>query len=202
MKNTLVILGAGGHAKVCHEIAEKMNKWSNIIFLDDNLSNQSFKITGPISDYKNYKESDFFVGIGSNKVRKKIFEMLEKEHLTIVTLIHPHTTISRTVNIGIGTVIMPGVILNASTLIGKANILNTACTVDHDNVIGDFVHISPGSNLSGEVKVGELSWIGMGSSVINKIEITRNVTLGAGSTVVKNIITEGTYVGTPVRRIG
>lgn len=35
-KEQLVIIGAGGHAKVCYDIAKLMNQWNKIILLDDN----------------------------------------------------------------------------------------------------------------------------------------------------------------------
>ena len=83
MSDTLVILGAGGHAKVCYDIALAMDQWSEIIILDDNQQNDYFTISGPISDYVKYDDADFFIAIGSNKVRKTLILDLSTQNLSI-----------------------------------------------------------------------------------------------------------------------
>lgn len=197
MSDTLVMLGAGGHAKVCYDIALAMNQWSEIVILDDNIQNDYFTISGPISDYIIYDDADFFIAIGSNDVRKKFILDLIAQNLSIATLIHPSAIMGSKVQIGLGSVLMPGVIVNANTQIGQGCIFNTATTVDHDCKIADYVHLSPGVHVSGTVLIGEATWIGTGTSIINNINITNKVIIGAGATVIKDISDPGTYVGIP-----
>ena len=197
---TLVLLGGGGHAKVCYEIAISMNKWKTIIVLDDNSDNNFFEINGPISDYLDYKDTaDFFVSIGSNDVRANFIKKLEEYGCQLTTLIHPSAIISPSANIGLGTVVMPGVIINANSVIGNSVILNTACTVDHDNRIGNFVHVSPGVHLAGNVTVGSFTWVGIGTSVSNNLSISKDSMVGAGSNIVTNLDSKGIYFGNPAR---
>ncbi|MGF3141085.1 acetyltransferase [Facklamia sp. P13064] len=198
---TLVIIGAGGHAKVCYEIALLMNKWDTIIILDDNLENNFFEISGKVNDYKKYLNSaDFFVAIGSNETRSKIYEDILEQSGSLATLIHPNAILSEYLKIGEGTVIMPGVIINADSEIGKGVILNTSCTIDHDNNIGDYVHISPGAHLAGNVTVEGKTWVGIGSNIINNIKISKNCIIGAGSLVLTNIQVSDIYIGSPVKK--
>ncbi|MBG9989137.1 acetyltransferase [Aerococcaceae bacterium DSM 111176] len=201
MSDTLVMLGAGGHAKVCYDIALAMEQWHEVIILDDNQENDYFTISGPISDYINYDDADFFIAIGSNEVRKKFILDLIAQNLSIATLIHPSVIIGSKVQIGQGSVLMPGVIVNAKTQIGQGCIINTATTIDHDCQIDDYVHLSPGVHLSGTVSIGESSWIGTGTSVINNINITSQVIIGAGATVINDINHVGTYVGVPIEKV-
>ncbi|MFW3505750.1 acetyltransferase [Aerococcus viridans] len=201
MNTQLVIIGAGGHAKVCYEIAESMNQWSEITILDDKPENDFFKISGPISTFIDYPDADFFVAIGSNDVRRRFYEMIIEKQYNLATLIHPNSTISKSTQISDGTVIMPGVIINSSTVVGKGVIFNTAATADHDNVINDYVHISPGSHLAGNVVIGKNSWIGLGANLINNIIIEDNIIIGAGSLVLKNLEEPGIYYGIPAKRI-
>ncbi|WP_124059213.1 acetyltransferase [Vaginisenegalia massiliensis] len=201
MKDRLVIIGAGGHAKVCYEIAKLLNCWRNIIFLDDCLENNYFHIQGPISNYKYFLESDFFVAIGSNEIRKKFITILEESGASLIKLVHPQSIVSDSVSIGAGSVVMGGVVINACSKIGRGCIINTGCTIDHDCNIKDFVHISPGTNVSGSVQIGCLSWLGTGTTVINNIEISEKVIIGAGSVILKNIKDQGTYVGHPCKKI-
>ncbi|MGH2110168.1 acetyltransferase [Aerococcus urinaeequi] len=199
MSAQLIIIGAGGHAKVCYEIAEFMNQWSEITILDDKSENDFFKISGPISTFTDYPDADFFVAIGSNDVRRRFYEMIIEKQYNLATLIHPSSTISKSTEIGYGTVIMPGVIVNSNTVVGNGVILNTAVTVDHDNIINDYVHISPGSHLAGNVVVGEESWIGMGTNIINNIGIKKDIIVGSSSNVVDNLSDPGLYYGNPAK---
>lgn len=197
----LVMIGAGGHAKVCYDIAQKMNKWNEIIILDDNLDNDYFEIAGSISEFEDYIDtSDFFVAIGSNETREEITNKLINKDATITTLIHSQATIASNVEIEIGTVVMAGVVINSATKIGEGCIINTSSSIDHDNTIGNFVHISPGVNLAGSVSIGNKTWLGIGTNIINNTNITSNIIIGAGSTVVSNLLKRGTYVGTPAEK--
>lgn len=199
MNKTLVMLGAGGHAKVCYDIAQKMNKWNEIIVLDDNPKNDYFKISGQLNDIRQYPSADFFVAIGDNKIRTKITEELFKLNMKIITLIHPKAVIGSNVKIEAGTVIMAGVVINSATEIGKGCIINTSSSVDHDNKIGDFVHISPGVNLAGFVNIGSKTWIGIGSIVKNNVNIGDNIIIGSASLVLNDLYEEKIYFGVPVK---
>jgi sugar O-acyltransferase (sialic acid O-acetyltransferase NeuD family) len=205
MKKRLIIIGASGHGKVVADIAEKMGKWQEFVFLDDNKSKKicgNFKVIGATIDTHKYVgDSDFFVAVGDNLTREKIQEKLQSVGASIVTLVHPSAVIAGDVDIGIGTAIMAGVVINSATIIGKGCIINTNASLDHDNILGDYVHISPGVNIAGSVKIGHGTWIGIGASVINNIEISAKCMIGAGAVVTSNIVEKGIYVGMPAKLI-
>lgn len=196
----LVIIGAGGHGKVVADIALR-NGYTDIVYLDDNSTDKEcagFPIVGKTVLIDKYSENDCIVAIGNGLVRKKIQQTITNR-VNVVTLIHPNTTISRRVNIGVGTVVMAGAVINSDTTIGDGCIVNTAATIGHDNHIGNFVHVSSGVNVAGTVTIGECTWIGVGSCVKNNVGITSNCMIGAGSVVVNDISTSGTYVGVPAK---
>lgn len=203
MQKEVIILGAGGHAKV---IAESILKSGDEVlgFLDDNEEIQGKeiylgrKVIGKINEVVNYHDKYFLIGIGSNKVRKMFAE--KYSNLKWYTAIHPSAIIASDVVIEEGTVIMPGAIINPGTVVGKHCIINTAVSLDHDNRINDYVHISPGSHLAGTVTVGESTWICAGVTVINNIHIGDNNIIGAGATVIRNIEESNvTYIGVPAK---
>ncbi|NLG82342.1 MAG: acetyltransferase [Bacilli bacterium] len=205
MKEKLLIIGAGGHGKVCADIALKMQKWKTITFLDDNENIKevlSIKVIGKTKDFTKFIDShDIFVAIGNNYTRKSIIELLTEHNASIPTLVHPCAVIASNVTIDMGSVVMANVVINSDSKIGKGCILNTASTIDHDNIIGDYVHISPGVNLAGNVIIGNCTWLGIGSKVINNISISCDCIIGAGGVVIDNINEVGKYVGVPVRRL-
>lgn len=204
MLKSLIIIGAGGHGKVIADIA-KFNGYQEIVFLDDDIKKYKigeYQIIGTTNDIEKFKEKyDFFVGIGNNKIRKKISLMLNEKKISQPILIHPSAVIDPTVNIGNGTVIMANVVINADSKIGNGCIINTSSSIDHDCLINSYTHISPGVHVAGTVSIGECTWIGIGASIKNNLYITSNCTIGAGSVIVKNLLKSGTYFGVPARRV-
>lgn len=203
MNKKLVIIGAGGHGKVIANIA-KLNGYKDIVFLDDNSEKKEcglYPIVGTTQDIEKYSNDQFIVGIGNNKVRRKLTSFLLEKQYDVTTLIHPSAVIDETVQIGQGTVIMANAVINADTTIGHGCIINTASSVDHDCCIQDYVHICPGVHIAGTVHIGDNTWIGIGSSVINNIYIVNDCMLGAGCVVVKDLLESGTYIGVPARRL-
>lgn len=202
-KKRLVIIGAGGHGRVCADIALRMNKWNEIAFLDDDPTighSMGIPIVGPTREFEQYiADYDIFVAIGNNKVRAEMFAQLESRGASIPVLTHPKAVLGDSVSIGAGTVVMAGSIVNPCTRIGKGCIINTGSTIDHDCVIDDCAHISPGVNVAGSVSVGALTWLGIGSVVSNDLSITSGCTIGAGSVVIADVLESGTYVGVPAR---
>ena len=204
MPKNVVIIGAGGHAKVIADIITKSN--DNVIgFLDDNLDIQNKTIylnktvLGTIKDIDKYKEYYFIIGIGNNNIRENIANSYD---LKWYTAIHPNAIIANEVSIEEGSVVMAGSIINTGTKIGKHCIINTKSSLDHDNIIENYVHISPGATLAGTVHIKEKTWICAGATIINNITIAKNNIIGAGSVVIKDINEENsTYVGVPTRKI-
>lgn len=202
MHKKVIIIGAGGHAKVIADIIEKSGD-QIVGFLDDKIEKNTIIVKGykVIGDLNNRfllsianKDYEFITAIGDNKKRK---EISTSPNLKFYTAIHPSAQIGLDVKIEEGTAIMANVCINSSARIGKHCIINTGAIIEHDNIIENFVHISPNATLGGTVKVGENTHIGIGSVVKNNITICQNCTVGAGAVVVKNIEKEGTYIGVP-----
>ena len=192
--NRLIIIGAGGHGKVIADNALK-NGYTDICFVDDNATGEcmGLPIVGVCNDLVrlNDGETDFVIGVGTNKTRKKI---AEKYDIHWITLVHPSAQLAINVSIGKGTVIMAGAVIIVFATIGEHCIINTCAVVEHDNVIENYAHISPNVSLGGTVHIGELTHIGIGATVSNNINVCDNCIVGAGAVVVRDIDVFGTYV--------
>lgn len=204
MSKQVVIIGAGGHAKV---IADIIKKSGDIVygFLDDNkeVGEQiiaQYKVLGKIEECVHLQEKNkqlyFVIAIGNNYIRRSIYE---KYKLNYYTAIHPTAILGMQVEIGEGTVVMAKACINSHTTVGKNCIVNTGAIVEHDNVIQDYVHISPNATLCGTVKVGKFTHIGAGTVIKNNVSVMQDCVIGAGAVVVKNIEKKGTYVGVPAK---
>lgn len=201
--NGLVIIGAGGHAKVICDIALCCG-YEKIIFLDDSQKQKSvlgFPVCGKTGDFLKFKENDFIVAIGNAAVREKITNELLKNEITPVTVVHPGATVAKSARLSFGIAVMAGAVINPDAVIEEGCIINTGATVDHDCVIEKYCHVSVGCHVAGTVHVGKSTWLGIGSAVSNNVCICENCIIGAGAVVVKDITQSGTYVGVPAKRI-
>lgn len=187
------IYGHGGHAReVAVQIGEDVT-----FFVDDDFLDES---TLPISGF-NPEEFELMVAISNPKERFNIVSKLPK-NTKFFTFIHPTALImSKEIQIGEGSFIGAYSILTTNIKIGKHSILNRGNQIGHDTIIGDFLSLMPGSIISGNVILGDRCYFGTNSSVKEKIHICDDVIIGSNATVVKNIISSGTYVGTPTKKI-
>ena len=200
----LLIIGAGGHGAVVANVADEMEVFTEIAFLDDGeiLQCLRFPVIGKTQDISQYvQEYEFFVAIGNGVTRKKVMENIQALGGTIATLIHPKAVIAKGVTLGEGTVVMAGAVIEPRAQVGKGCIVNTSSSLNHDVVLGDFVHVAVGAHLAGTVKVGDICWIGLGSVIKNNVNVCSQAFIGAGCVVIKDINEVGTYVGVPARRI-
>lgn len=198
----VIIIGAGGHAKVIADIV--LSQGDRLLgFLDDSpnaTGSYGIPVLGKVADYPLWPNARFLIGIGNAAVRQKLVNKLCD--IRWHTAIHPTAVISRLgTTIGEGTVVMANAIINPGTTVGRHCILNTGSIVEHDNTIGDYVHISVGAKTAGTVTIGNNTWVGIGATISNNLTICPHCMIGAGTVVVKNIDVPGTYVGVPARRL-
>jgi sugar O-acyltransferase (sialic acid O-acetyltransferase NeuD family) len=206
----LLLLGAGGHARVVAETALSNGRFSRIAFLDDRctlpaqLSEQlGWPVIGPFSAALDPQISQQFpvalVAIGNAAVRLQWLTRLAAAGYELPVVIHPTAWVSPSAELGAGSVVFAQAAIQAQAVIGIGAILNTGCSVDHDAQLGDGVHICPGARLAGEVQMGDRSWIGIGASVMQQIRIGADVTVGAGAAVLRDLPDGVTAVGVPAR---
>ena len=204
----ILVLGAGGHAKVVVDLARKA-AFDVVGILDDfrQLGTDfcGAKILGKFSDLpdvcKQKKVSSGVIAIGDNHARSLVAQQILTfmPSFSFVSLIHPSATIGSDVSVGVGSVVMAGVVINPATQIGKHVILNTKSSVDHDGIIGDFASLAPGATLGGTVSVGSYSAVGLGANVIHGVSIGAHTVIGAGSLINKAIPELVVAYGVPAR---
>jgi len=202
----LIILGAGGHAKVVADTAVATNRYNDIAFLDDGFPERqrhlAWPIIGQISNWSEYKDkADFVIAIGDNKARFSFYQELTAAEQKLPNIIHPTAVISPYANLGRGNVIFANAVVNPGCIIANAAIINTAASIDHDCTLADAVHISPGTRLAGSVNVGKLSWLGIGSTVIQGVNIAENTQTGAGAVVTQSTNPNLLYIGIPAKPV-
>lgn len=205
----VIIIGAGGHARVLHEvlflkgtailghtdIKEKSEaQEGTITFLgDDNI------IDGFSPDDVNLVN-----GLGSVSLpihRNDVYTRWRKKGYHFAAVVHPSAIISPGCKIGEGVQIMAGAIIQTGSTLGDNVLVNTGAQIDHDNTIGSHCHIAPGAVLSGDICVEECCHLGVGCNVLQGVVIGARSVIGAGSVVLQDVSAGSIMVGIPARRI-
>ena len=189
-----IILGTGLHAKEIADQLEK-NKIPILGFCSKNNENKNDFILGKnkvicvdeeIESLKNYKNLNYYIGVGgpiSNNLRKEIFEKLNKKKLNLPSLISKNSSVSDYARIGKGTVILPGAVIGPNVVIGENCIINCNSIVSHGCNIGNHVHLTPGATLAGNCNIGDLTTIGMNSTVFGSVRVGKNCLTHNNSTI-------------------
>ena len=204
MAKGIILVGAGGHAKVVIEILRANGCDVHYCVggsdaVDECLGVPVVKGDHWLETLRSEGYSQVFIGIGPNRLRLKLAELAQSLGYDLINAISPSAVVSPSVTMGNGVAAMAGAIINADSTIGDLAIINTGATVDHDCHIGTAVHIAPQCGLAGTVSIGNGSFLGIGSRVIPGVAIGEWSTVGAGAVVTKDLPAHVTAVGIPAR---
>jgi UDP-perosamine 4-acetyltransferase len=200
----IVVVGAGGHAKVCIELLRAGGH--HVAFCVGSSDSDPECLGTPVlfgDDHLDrlYTEGfrHVFIAIGSNRGRIALAGMATGIGFELVSAVSPNATVSPTATLGKGVAVMAGAVINACTEIGDLAIVNTGATIDHDCIIGAGSHIAPGSTLAGNVTVGVGAFLGVGTRVIPQRTIGEHAQVGAGGVIVRDIPPGVLAMGVPAR---
>jgi UDP-perosamine 4-acetyltransferase len=206
VKDSVILLGAGGHAKVVIEILEANGETVDYCVSGTHGPSTCAGVSVLEGDehlfllhQRGYGRA--FVAIGSNASRQRMADVVRRVGFQLINAISPHAVISPSVRLGGGIAVMAGAVINAASVIDDLVIINTGATIDHDCHIGSGAHIGPQCALAGKVTVGEGTFLGTGAKAIPGIQIGRRGTVGAGAVVIRNIPDGAVAVGVPARVI-
>lgn len=206
-KEKIVIVGAGGQAKIYTEIIEllHMNLLGYVSSEPIGTMVNGYEVLSDIDTFINHKNEinadAVIVSIGDNIIRNQIYQKINILGLKNITLIHPSAIVSKKVKLNEGIYIGAGAIVNPDAKIGKYASIGVNTSVGHDCEIGNVVNIAPGVNIAGKVKLGEYSVVAIGSTIIESIQIGKNSIISAGSVVLNDISDDVVAAGSPAKTI-
>lgn len=207
-QKAVIILGAGGHAKVCLDLLRILHykvlgftapkaaqgELEDVAYLgeDKDVLSYSSESTGLVNGVGS---------IGDPSVRKKLYHDFRKRGYHFMTLVHPSATLSANASLEEGVHVMAGAIVQPGSLIAENTIINTKASVDHDCQIGRHVHLAPAATLSGGVRIGDECHVGTGANIIQNLNIGAKSIVGAGSLVIRDVQEGKTVVGVPAKEL-
>ena len=201
----MLLIGYSGHAFVVYGIITAAGK--KVTGYCDNEEKQYNPFTLPYFGKENteaalaaFTTNGYFIAIGDNGIREKIYHSLAAKKLYPGNAVHPSAVIDASATIAAqGVMIAANAVINPLAKIGTGAICNTGCIIEHECVVGNFAHIAPGAVLCGNVKVGHNSFVGANAVIKQGLTIGNNVMIGAGAVVVKNVPDNVTVMGVPAK---
>jgi sugar O-acyltransferase (sialic acid O-acetyltransferase NeuD family) len=182
----VVLLGGGGHAKMCIDILRQMSGLEIIGILDakhpcEPVLGVPFIAGDSDEDLARLrKQAPFAVNavgaVRSHADRQGHYARLKKAGFSISKLIHPKAIVEPSVMLGEGNQIMAGAVVGS----GNNSIVNSGAVLSHDCSIGDNAHLAPGAILAGGVRVGSGTLVGVGVTVYLGVRIGQGVTINNG----------------------
>ncbi|MBF0093234.1 MAG: acetyltransferase [Alphaproteobacteria bacterium] len=204
----VIVLGAGGHAKVLVATLRRLNiPVIGCVVADPALETAAVlgaPILGGEDELARHDNAsiDLVNGLGMlrpGSARMQLHGEWARRGWRFARVVDPTAVVGPEVEIGEGAQIMAGAVIQPGCRIGVSTIVNTRAGVDHDCRIGDHVHIAPGATLSGGVTVGDGSHLGTGCVVIEGLRIGRGCLIAAGAVVVADVADGATATGIPAR---
>lgn len=140
----LLILGAGSHGQEVRELAQSVNLFRKVAFLDDH--SEKAEVIGPCAKLAQYVEEYPIAipAVGDHDLRMRWLEELADAGFVLPVLIHPGAVVSPSAVIGYGTVISARATVGSGAVIGKGCIISSGATIDRDMTIPDGTHIDCG----------------------------------------------------------
>lgn len=210
MNLPIIVLGAGGHAKVLID-ALCLNGATILGIVDPDINLHGTKILGVTvigndETVLNYPTDSILLvnGVGSiglPKLRQTLYKKFKDWGYNFASVRHPSAVIASDVVLNEGTHVMAGAVVQPGCVVGYNVIINTRASVDHDCSIGNHVHIAPGVTLSGGVFVGNSAHIGTGATVVQGVSIGSQCLVAAGAVVTKDVADGSAVKGVPARGV-
>lgn len=190
---TVILLGAGGHAKVCLSVARLLG-WTVLGVCDPGLAGsgatqwRDLPVLGDDEALatRHPDEVALINGVGmvpGQSARRRIHERWTASGFDFPALVHPRACLAPAVRLGVGVQVMAGAILQPDVSIGDGTIVNTGVQIDHDGTIGAHVHLAPGTVVCGDVHIGDRAFLGARCVVMPQLSIGQDAVVAAGAVV-------------------
>lgn len=208
MSEPVIILGAGGHARVLVDalrlsgarellLADRDltlrgdNRWGVPVVGDD----EAVLSRGP----DGVRVTVGLGGVGETGPRQAIFERFRQAGFRFVQVIHPRACVAADCLLGEGVQILAGAVVNPGAEIADNAIVNTGAIVEHDCRVGHSAHVAPGAVMCGGAVLGAGAHLGAGATLLQGVRVGERGVVGAGAVVVRDAGAGQVVKGVPAR---
>jgi sugar O-acyltransferase (sialic acid O-acetyltransferase NeuD family) len=199
-EGSILLLGAGGHARACIDVLEMAGQFriGGLLGLRAEVGSSvlGYPVLGTDTDLTRLlcEHGSALIAVGQIKTpepRMRLFDLARAHDCALPVIVSPRAHLSKHASVAAGTIVMHGAVVNAGATVGRNCILNSLSLIEHDVVIEDHCHIATGAVINSGVRVGAGTFIGSNSCVRQGLHIGERCVIGMGQRVVHSC-TEGT----------
>ena len=200
----LGIYGSGGAGREVKDIAEELDKWDEIVFIDDTVEADIYQGISrePFSIFKEkypVNDSEIVITVGDPNIKELLYDRVKLEGYHLANIIHNLAWVSPTAQLGEGVILRAGVVVNSNVLIGNNVTIQENSCIGHDSQIGDNCHISSMVATGGFAKIGRNNFIGIGTGLRDRVSVGDMNVIGMGTVVTKDIGDNKLTYGNPMK---
>ena len=209
MSLPIIIVGAGGHAKVVADAL--LAAGETVIGLTDRDPARhgrtvcGLPVLGDDRVLESRERSSALLANGIGSVgtapgiaaRRQVQERFSAMGWRFTMVRHPAAVISRFATLADGVQVLAAAVVQAGAAIGEGSIVNTAAVVEHDVNLGAWVHVAPGAVVCGDVSIGAESHVGAAAVVRQGLRLGERTLVGSGAVVVRDFSGSGMLLGVP-----
>jgi sugar O-acyltransferase (sialic acid O-acetyltransferase NeuD family) len=191
-ERSLVVFGAGGHAKSLIDLVRSSSEYEPLCVADDDSGAAADVLGVPVvagSALAALREHGVAyavnaVGaIGRIQTRIDVGRRLEGLGFELPPLVDVTAFVAASASVAAGAQVFAGAAVCSAAEVGRSAIVNTGAIVSHDCRIGDYAHVAPGAILAGAVEIGEGTLLGMGATVNIGVRVGARSIVGNGAVV-------------------
>jgi sugar O-acyltransferase (sialic acid O-acetyltransferase NeuD family) len=182
---TVVLVGAGGHAKGVAE-ALALSGHPVAVYVDPKRADWLKAAHRTDDAAVTSAEGVLAMGVGgvapaNLKNRLALLDRYLARGFDAPPVIHPAAVVSGTARLAAGAIVLAGAIVQPDARIGRGALVNTGAVVEHDSVVEEGAHVGPGAIVLGGVTVGACCMIGAGAVVLPGAAVPAMTTVAAAT---------------------
>jgi sugar O-acyltransferase (sialic acid O-acetyltransferase NeuD family) len=195
-ERSLVVFGAGGHAKSLIDLVRSSTDYELLCVADDRPDAVAEVLGVPVvaaAALEALREQGVAYavnavgGIGRIQRRIDVGRRLDELGFELPPLVDATAFVAASASVGSGAQVFARAAVCSDAAVGRSAIVNTGAIVSHDCRIGDHAHVAPGALLAGSVEVGEGTLVGMGATVNLGVAIGARSIVGNGAVVNESV---------------
>ncbi|MDT8447539.1 MAG: acetyltransferase [bacterium] len=188
---SLILLGAGTHAKACIDVIETEGRYKIKGILDqpDRVGEDflGYQLIGTVEDLRQLAPDHvFLVSVGQHLMsepRTFLYKAVMEVGGQLASPVSPLAQVSRHAQVGAGTLVLPHALVSAGAQVGVNCILGAGCLIEPDAEVGDHCHIGSGAILNAGAQVGNLTLVGSRTVFEGRIKTPGRSAVPIGSLV-------------------
>ena len=206
---TIIMFGAGGHAKSVISVLQAQARWQLAGLLEDGAREMERQVLGyPVLGDQGQLDrlrkagiTKAMVAIGDNTVRGRLADVIVDRGFELVSIIHPTACLMTDCVVEQGAFLHVLSVIGPECRVGRNTIVQPYTSLGHEGRIGDCVQFCPGVHVGGKAMIGDFCFFGPGAVVYPGVKIGCNVEVGANSVINKDVPDHVVVVGNPARVI-